>query len=213
MNARTCPRTASSRGSNQSLPANGDGAAGQAGVASFSIVPIGTYATSANFHQPRDTTVCSRACLRRSIGTRKLTFALPCLKRETRRRGERAKPELSARAVGGNPDPLRATMETFGDAGGRRSSEALCGADYGERAPNRPTAAMAAARSWDTRLDAILLEIPSSYYPTVCSSAGARPRRLSCEWSSRHEGAAGRHRSDRCGAVLGRWRGPSRASS
>jgi hypothetical protein len=26
-------------------------------VGSFSIVPIGTYATSANFHQPRDTTV------------------------------------------------------------------------------------------------------------------------------------------------------------
>jgi hypothetical protein len=95
-------------------------------------------------------------------------------------------------------------------------AEALCGADYGERAPNRPTAAMAAARSWDTRLDATLLEIPQlsqgSYYPTVCSSAGARPRRLSCEWSSRHEGAARRQRSDRCRAVLGRWRGPSRAS-
>jgi hypothetical protein len=33
----------------------------------------------------------------------------------------------------------------------------LCaGAGYGERAPNGPTAAMAAARSWDTRLGAIL---------------------------------------------------------
>jgi len=26
-------------------------------VGSFSILPIGTYATSTNFHQPRDTTV------------------------------------------------------------------------------------------------------------------------------------------------------------
>ena len=61
MNARTCPRTASSNGSNQSLPANGDGLADgwrsfRHGVGSFSIVAIGTYAASANFHQPRDTT-------------------------------------------------------------------------------------------------------------------------------------------------------------
>jgi hypothetical protein len=51
----------SSKGSNQSLPANGDGPDADAGVTvhgvgSFSILPIGTYATSANFHQPRDTT-------------------------------------------------------------------------------------------------------------------------------------------------------------
>jgi hypothetical protein len=73
------------------------------------------------------------------------------------------------------------------DAGGRRSRSSVRG-----RLRHRPTAAMAAARSWDTRLDAILLEIPQvsqgSWYPTVCSSAGARPRRLSCEWSSRHGG-------------------------
>ena len=62
MNERTWPRTASSNGSNQSLAANGDGAAGTVGVASlhgvgsFPILPTGTYAASSNFHQPRDTT-------------------------------------------------------------------------------------------------------------------------------------------------------------
>jgi hypothetical protein len=41
-------------------------------VGSFSIVPIGTYATSANFHQPRDTTV--RLAARK--GSRKAAVAV-----------------------------------------------------------------------------------------------------------------------------------------
>jgi transposase-like protein len=55
-------------------------------------------------------------------------------------------------------------------------AEALCGAGYVERAPNGPTAAMAAARSWDTRLGTILLQNPQlsqgSYLPDCLLKPG-----------------------------------------
>ncbi|MGH6895215.1 MAG: hypothetical protein ACREJ5_01525, partial [Geminicoccaceae bacterium] len=61
------------------------------GVGSFSILPIGTYATSANFHQPRDTTDrCSLAFLTsgRLSHNERIQPALPAIGRSVRKAGD-----------------------------------------------------------------------------------------------------------------------------
>jgi hypothetical protein len=61
MNARTRPRTASSKGSNHSLPANGDGGDGKAGVASFMAwVPSRSCRSEPTPPQPISTTFATR---------------------------------------------------------------------------------------------------------------------------------------------------------
>src|SRR5687767_4955581 len=67
MNERTWERTASSKGSNQSLPANGDGGDGQAGVASvMAWVPSRSCRSEPTPPQPISTNPATRP--RRFIG-------------------------------------------------------------------------------------------------------------------------------------------------
>src|SRR5688572_32742779 len=65
MNERTRPRTASSKGSNHSLRANGDGGGGKAGVASFMAwVPSRSCRSEPTPPQPISTNLATRPTIR-----------------------------------------------------------------------------------------------------------------------------------------------------
>jgi transposase-like protein len=69
-----------------------------------------------------------------------------------------------------SPDLLRAMIKTFADALMSAEADAVCGAGYGERSPDRVTSRNGyRAREWDTRAGTVELAIPKlrtgSYFP------------------------------------------------
>src|ERR687890_836969 len=69
-----------------------------------------------------------------------------------------------------SPDLLRAMVKTFADALMSAEADAVCGAGYGERSPERTNSRNGyRAREWDTRTGTIELAIPKlrsgSYFP------------------------------------------------
>jgi len=69
-----------------------------------------------------------------------------------------------------SPDLLRAMIKTFADAMMSAEADALCGAGYGERSPERVNSRNGyRAREWDTRAGTVELAIPKlrqgSYFP------------------------------------------------
>ena len=69
-----------------------------------------------------------------------------------------------------SPDLLRAMVKTFADALMSAEADAVCGAGYGERSPERVNSRNGyRAREWDTRAGTVELAIPKlrsgSYFP------------------------------------------------
>ena len=69
-----------------------------------------------------------------------------------------------------SPDLLRAMVKTFADVLMSAEAEAVCGAGYGERSPERVNSRNGyRAREWDTRAGTVELAIPTlragSYFP------------------------------------------------
>lgn len=70
----------------------------------------------------------------------------------------------------GSPDLLRAMVKTFAEALMSAEADALCGAEYGERSPERTNSRNGyRQREWDTRAGTVELSIPKlrrgSYFP------------------------------------------------
>ena len=82
-----------------------------------------------------------------------------------------------------SPDLLREMVREFAEALMGAEADALCGADYGERSPERVNIRNGyRERRWDTRVGTIELPIPKlrqgSYFPDwLLSGAGGRSRR------------------------------------
>jgi transposase-like protein len=82
------------------------------------------------------------------------------------------------------PDLVRAMLERFASQLMSAEADALCGAAYGERSPERATKRNGyRPRRWDTRSGTIELEIPKlrqgSYFPDwLWCPAGGPSRRL-----------------------------------
>jgi len=77
---------------------------------------------------------------------------------------------LSEQLVSASPDVVRALVKTFAQALMGAETDALCGASYGERSPERVNSRNGyRAREWDTRAGTIELAIPKlrsgSYFP------------------------------------------------
>src|SRR5512144_3456618 len=77
---------------------------------------------------------------------------------------------LEEQLAAASPDLLRATLKTFVEALMSAEADAVCGAGYGERSPERATCRNGyRAREWDTRAGSIELAIPKlragSYFP------------------------------------------------
>jgi hypothetical protein len=83
-----------------------------------------------------------------------------------------------------SPDLLRAMVQDFAEALMGTEADALCGAAYGERSPERVNIRNGyGERPWDTRVGTIELVIPKlragSYFPDwlLTAAPAARPRR------------------------------------
>lgn len=77
---------------------------------------------------------------------------------------------LEEQLAAASPDLLRAMLKTFVEALMSAEADAVCGAGYGERSPERATCRNGyRARDWDTRAGSIELAIPKlragSYFP------------------------------------------------
>jgi transposase-like protein len=77
---------------------------------------------------------------------------------------------LRERLESASPDLLRAMVKTFADALMSAEADAVCGAAYGERSPQRVNSRNGyRAREWDTRAGTVELAIPKlrsgSYFP------------------------------------------------
>src|SRR5690348_18434023 len=69
-----------------------------------------------------------------------------------------------------SPDLLRALVKTFADLLMSAEADAVCGAEYGERSPERINSRNGyRAREWDTRAGTVELAVPKlrsgSYFP------------------------------------------------
>jgi putative transposase len=83
-----------------------------------------------------------------------------------------------------SPDLLRAMVQDFAEALMGAEADALCGAGYGERSPERVNRRNGyREREWDTRVGSMDLAVPKlragSYLTGFCSHAGGRSRRSS----------------------------------
>jgi len=81
-----------------------------------------------------------------------------------------------------SPDLLRAMVQDFAEALMGAEADALCGAPYGERSPERVNIRNGyRERGWDTRVGTIELAIPKlrqgSYFPMTRKAV---PRRAAC---------------------------------
>lgn len=77
---------------------------------------------------------------------------------------------LEEQLAAASPDLLRAMLKTFVEALMSAEADAVCGAGYGERSPERATCRNGyRARDWDTRAGSVELAIPKlrtgSYFP------------------------------------------------
>lgn len=77
---------------------------------------------------------------------------------------------LEEQLAAASPDLLRAMLKTFVEALMSAEADAVCGAGYGERSPERATCRTGyRARDWDTRAGSVELAIPKlrtgSYFP------------------------------------------------
>src|SRR5512139_4158826 len=77
---------------------------------------------------------------------------------------------LEEQLAAASPDLLRAMLKTFVEALMSAEADAVCGAGYGERSPERATCRNGyRARDWDTRAGTVELAIPKlrsgSYFP------------------------------------------------
>ncbi len=84
-----------------------------------------------------------------------------------------------------SPDLLRAMVKDFAEALMGAEAEALCGAPYGERSPERVNRRNGyREREWDTRVGSIELAVPklrrAATCPTGCCSRAGGPSRRSC---------------------------------
>ena len=84
-----------------------------------------------------------------------------------------------------SPDLLRAMVKDFAEALMGAEVDALCGAGYGERSPERVNRRNGyRERGWDTRVGTIELGLPmlrvAATSPTGCSSGGGGPSRRWC---------------------------------
>src|SRR5690348_15640832 len=77
---------------------------------------------------------------------------------------------LSEQLVSASPDVVQALVKTFAEALMGAEADAMCGASYGERSPERVNSRNGyRSREWDTRAGTIELAIPKlragSYFP------------------------------------------------
>src|SRR2546427_7574900 len=85
-----------------------------------------------------------------------------------------------------SPDLLRAMVQDFAEALMGAEVDALCGAPYGERSPERSNRRNGyRERNWDTRVGSIELAVPKlregSYFPDwLLRSRAGGPSRRSC---------------------------------
>jgi transposase-like protein len=84
-----------------------------------------------------------------------------------------------------SPDLLRAMVKEIAEALMSADADAVCGAGYGERSPERVNRRNGyRERDWDTRVRSIELAVPKlrvgSYFRTGCCSRAAGPSRRSC---------------------------------
>lgn len=92
---------------------------------------------------------------------------------------------LRKRLEEASPDLLRTMVQDFAEALMGAEVDALCGASYGERSPERVNRRNGyRERAWDTRVGSISLAVPKlregSYFPPAgCSSRAAGQSRRS----------------------------------
>src|SRR5512132_1440861 len=95
-----------------------------------------------------------------------------------------------------SPDLLRAMLQTFAEALMSADADAVCGAGYGQRNPDRANTRNGyRRRGWDTRAGSIDLAIPKlregSYFPGWSGADGPSPP--SCRWWRPATCSASRH--------------------
>ena len=84
-----------------------------------------------------------------------------------------------------HPDLLRAMVKEMAEALMSADADAVCGAGYGERSPERVNRRNGyRERDWDTRVGSIQLALPrpgrARTSPTGCCSRAGGPSRRSC---------------------------------
>src|SRR2546422_8742150 len=94
---------------------------------------------------------------------------------------------LRKRLEQASPDLLRAMVQDFAEALMGAEADAVCGAGYGERSPERVNSRNGyRAREWDTRAGTVELAIPKlrsgSYFPDWLLQHRAAPSRPSSRW-------------------------------
>ena len=84
-----------------------------------------------------------------------------------------------------SPDLLRVMVKDFAEALMSADADAVCGAGYGKRTPERVNRRNGyRERDWDTRVGSIELAVPrvreGSYFPAGCCSRAGGLSRRSC---------------------------------